>query len=95
MLTAAGHGLMMRAYELVPAPVLAPLGYTEIVGATVAGLVLFGEFPDATTWLERFAAAGVPCAPIARYGEVLDDPQVEAYQWIQSMELEHGPIIGR
>ena len=48
---------------------------------------------DAATWLERFAAAGVPCAPIYRYGDVLADPQVEAYGWIQPMALDHGAII--
>lgn len=48
---------------------------------------------DAATWLKRFAAAGVPCAPINQYAEVLADEQVEAYGWIQPMELDHGPVI--
>ncbi|MCH9674018.1 MAG: CoA transferase, partial [Gammaproteobacteria bacterium] len=41
------------------------------------------RFASATAeeWLSRFRDAGVPCAPINRYGEVLDDPQVEAYGW--------------
>jgi drug/metabolite transporter (DMT)-like permease len=51
LLTAAGHGLVMRAYELAPAPLLAPLGYSEIVGAVVVGWILFREFPDAPAWL--------------------------------------------
>ncbi|MEM7542817.1 MAG: CoA transferase [Pseudomonadota bacterium] len=48
---------------------------------------------DAATWLARFADAGVPCAPINQYADVLADPQVESYGWIQPMELDHGPII--
>jgi drug/metabolite transporter (DMT)-like permease len=51
VLTAAGHGLVLRAYETAPASLLAPLGYTEIVGAVAVGLVLFGDFPDPATWL--------------------------------------------
>jgi drug/metabolite transporter (DMT)-like permease len=51
VLTAAGHGLVLRAYETAPASLLAPLGYTEIVGAVVVGLLLFGDFPDPVTWL--------------------------------------------
>jgi len=61
LLTATGHGLVMRAYETAPASLLAPLGYSEIVGAVLVGVVLFGEFPDAVTWLgiAIIAASGV------------------------------------
>ena len=48
---------------------------------------------DADTWLARFRAAGVPHAPIYRYGEVLDDPQVDAYGWVQAMTLPNGADI--
>ena len=51
ILTAVGHGLVMRAYEMAPASLLAPLGYTEIVGAVVVGVLLFDHWPDSTTWL--------------------------------------------
>jgi crotonobetainyl-CoA:carnitine CoA-transferase CaiB-like acyl-CoA transferase len=47
----------------------------------------------AEEWLERFREAGVPCAPIYRYGEVLDDPQVQDYGWIKPMELPSGASI--
>ena len=30
---------------------LAPFGYTEIIGATTVGYLMFGDFPDAMTWL--------------------------------------------
>ncbi|WP_118180491.1 CaiB/BaiF CoA transferase family protein [Paraburkholderia phosphatilytica] len=45
---------------------------------------------DAGAWLERFRAAGVPCAPINRYSDVLADPQVEHMQWVQALTLPNG-----
>jgi crotonobetainyl-CoA:carnitine CoA-transferase CaiB-like acyl-CoA transferase len=48
------------------------------------------EAEDAQTWLARFRAAGVPCAPINTYSEVLADPQVEHLGWVPPVELPHG-----
>jgi crotonobetainyl-CoA:carnitine CoA-transferase CaiB-like acyl-CoA transferase len=45
---------------------------------------------DAAAWLARFRAAGVPCAPINRYSEVLSDVQVEHMEWVQPLELPNG-----
>ncbi|MGB6102411.1 MAG: CoA transferase [Pusillimonas sp.] len=45
---------------------------------------------DAATWLERFRAAGVPCAPINAYSDVLADAQVAHMEWIQPLELPNG-----
>lgn len=45
---------------------------------------------DAQAWLSRFRAAGVPCAPINTYSEVLADPQVEHMGWVQPVELPNG-----
>ncbi|RDU96662.1 CaiB/BaiF CoA transferase family protein [Trinickia dinghuensis] len=45
---------------------------------------------DAGEWLERFRGAGVPCAPINRYSDVLADPQVEHMQWVQPLTLPNG-----
>ncbi|WP_374622612.1 CaiB/BaiF CoA transferase family protein [Pandoraea sp.] len=45
---------------------------------------------DAATWLERFRAAGVPCAPINSYSDVLADEQVEYMQWVQPLTLPNG-----
>ena len=55
-------------------------------------VILEVEFEKAPTalWLERFRAAGVPCAPINSYSEVLADPQVEHMQWVQPIELPNG-----
>lgn len=52
----------------------------------------FGE-DDAVTWLSRFAAAGVPCAPINTYPDALSDPQVEALGWVQRTTLPGGAEI--
>jgi len=41
-------------------------------------------------WLETFAAAGVPCAPINSYSQALADPQVEHMGWVQPIELPAG-----
>jgi crotonobetainyl-CoA:carnitine CoA-transferase CaiB-like acyl-CoA transferase len=45
---------------------------------------------DALHWIERFRAAGVPCAPINTYSQVLADEQVEYMQWVQPVELPNG-----
>jgi formyl-CoA transferase len=45
---------------------------------------------DADVWLQRFRGAGVPCAPINTYSQVLRDPQVEHMGWVQPLELPNG-----
>lgn len=45
---------------------------------------------DTGTWLARFREAGVPCAPINTYSEVLADPQVEHMGWVAPLELPNG-----
>lgn len=44
------HLLVVYAFQRAPAGVLAPFQYIEIIGATILGLVVFGDFPDAFTW---------------------------------------------
>jgi crotonobetainyl-CoA:carnitine CoA-transferase CaiB-like acyl-CoA transferase len=55
-------------------------------------VILEEEFTQAptATWLQRFRGAGVPCAPINSYSEVLADPQVEHMGWVQAIELPNG-----
>lgn len=48
------------------------------------------EAQDASFWLEQFRAAGVPCAPINSYSDVLADEQVAHMQWVQPIELPNG-----
>jgi drug/metabolite transporter (DMT)-like permease len=46
-----GHYLLIRAFECAPPAVLAPLGYVELVGTTILGYLIFGNFPDRWTWI--------------------------------------------
>ncbi len=50
---------------------------------------VLGRHP-AQHWIDRFREAGVPCAPINTYSQVLADPQVEHMQWVQALELPNG-----
>jgi len=43
--------LAIAAFRLAPAGILAPFQYLEILGATVLGVVFFGDLPDGTTLL--------------------------------------------
>lgn len=51
VIATVGHLLVVHAFRRAPAGLLAPFQYVEIVGATILGLVLFDDFPDATTWI--------------------------------------------
>lgn len=55
-------------------------------------VILEEEFAhaDGATWLQRFRDAGVPCAPINTYSQVLADAQVEHMQWVQPLDLPNG-----
>jgi drug/metabolite transporter (DMT)-like permease len=50
-LGALGHYLMIRAYKIAPASLLAPFDYTTLIWATVLGFVVFGDLPDTGTFL--------------------------------------------
>ncbi|RBM17164.1 carnitine dehydratase [Prauserella sp. PE36] len=45
---------------------------------------------DAAAWLAAFEEAGVPCAPINTFSEILGDPQVEAMGLIKPLDLPNG-----
>ncbi|MEI5997868.1 CoA transferase [Paraburkholderia bengalensis] len=45
---------------------------------------------DAEHWIARFREAGVPCAPINTYSQVLTDIQVEHMGWVQPLKLPNG-----
>ena len=51
LMAASGHYLIILAHEYSSAPQLAPYAYVEIIAATIVGLIVFGDFPDAATWL--------------------------------------------
>lgn len=46
MVGGAGHYLVMRAFELAPAPFLAPFNYLQIIGAGALGYWFFMEVPN-------------------------------------------------
>jgi drug/metabolite transporter (DMT)-like permease len=46
-----GHYLIIRAFQLGPAAVMAPLGYVELIGTATLGYLIFDNFPDAWTWM--------------------------------------------
>lgn len=49
-IAAAGHFLLIRAFDHAPASMLAPYSYSEIVMATAVGWFIFNDFPDGWTW---------------------------------------------
>jgi drug/metabolite transporter (DMT)-like permease len=61
LLAACGHFAIVKAFELAPASRIAPFGYVEIVAATALGYFVFGDFPDAWTFvgIGIITAAGV------------------------------------
>lgn len=50
LFAAVGHFLVIRSFDHAPAPLVAPIGYFEIVVATLVGYLGFGDFPDGWTW---------------------------------------------
>lgn len=66
---AAGHYLLVKAYERATATTIAPFMYANIVGALAMGWLVFGAFPDplALTGMALIVAAGVGVALFRRY----------------------------
>jgi len=50
-LAALSFVMIAEAFRRAEAGLLAPFQYLEILGATAAGYIVFGDFPDALTWL--------------------------------------------
>jgi drug/metabolite transporter (DMT)-like permease len=48
---AAGHLLQIQAYRYAPASMLAPFVYLQILSAAALGWLIWGQFPDALTWV--------------------------------------------
>lgn len=49
--SAAGNYLLVIASKTTPASLIAPLIYTQLIAATAAGLLVFGDWPDTITLL--------------------------------------------
>jgi drug/metabolite transporter (DMT)-like permease len=53
-----GHYFVVRAFEIAPAPVVAPFNYAQLIGAAVLSLAVFGQMPDLWTWIGAFVIVG-------------------------------------
>ncbi|HEX3500598.1 MAG TPA: DMT family transporter [Stellaceae bacterium] len=62
-----GHYFVVRGFQNASAAIIAPFGYIELVGATLLGYVVFGNFPDGWTWVG--AAIIVACGVYVAYRE--------------------------
>jgi len=62
-----GHYFVVRGFQNASAAVIAPFGYVELVGATLLGYVVFGNFPDGWTWVG--VAIIVACGAYVGYRE--------------------------
>lgn len=51
LLGALGHLLQIQAYRFAPASLLAPFIYIQIVAAASLGWLIWGQFPDALSWV--------------------------------------------
>ena len=51
LLGGIGHYLVIHAFQMGEAAVIAPLGYVELIGTTILGFVIFSNFPDLWTWI--------------------------------------------
>ncbi len=61
LLGGAGHCLLVLAFARAPASVLAPMSYTQLLWAGLAGVLVFGDWPDGWTALGAaiIAAGGI------------------------------------
>jgi S-adenosylmethionine uptake transporter len=57
-LGSVAHMMVVFAFRHAAAGVLAPFQYLEIISATLLGLLIFGDFPDATTWMGTAVIVG-------------------------------------
>lgn len=61
LLGALSHGLLVLAYTRAPASLLAPLSYSQLIWAMLAGILVFADWPDAITLVGALviAAGGI------------------------------------
>lgn len=70
---AVGHLLQIQAYRYAPASVLAPFIYLQIISAAALGWLIWGQFPDAFSWLgiAVICASGMTIAVVEWRGRKL------------------------
>jgi drug/metabolite transporter (DMT)-like permease len=75
VLGAASHSILVLAFARAPASILAPMSYTQLVWAGLAGVLVFGDWPDGWTLLGAgvIAAGGVLVALPERRGKAPAD----------------------
>jgi drug/metabolite transporter (DMT)-like permease len=56
---ATSHGMLIVAHRFAPAPTLTPFTYTQLIWMIVSGVLVFGDWPAASTLLG--AALVVAC----------------------------------
>ena len=66
LIATVGHFMIAFAIKYIEATALAPFQYLEIVAATVYGLWLFDDFPDALAWLGVFIIVSSGCYTFSR-----------------------------
>lgn len=61
LLGALSHGLLVLAYARAPASLLAPLSYSQLIWAMLAGILVFADWPDLFTLVGAavIAAGGI------------------------------------
>jgi drug/metabolite transporter (DMT)-like permease len=61
LLGALSHGLLVLAYTRAPASLLAPLSYSQLIWAMLAGVLVFADWPDRFTLVGAvvIAAGGI------------------------------------
>jgi len=61
VLGALSHGLLVLAHARAPASLLAPLSYSQLIWAMLAGILVFADWPDGVTLLGAavIAAGGI------------------------------------
>jgi drug/metabolite transporter (DMT)-like permease len=70
LIGATGHSILVLAFARAPASILAPMSYSQLVWAGLAGVLVFGDWPDGWTLLGAgvIAAGGVLVALPDRRG---------------------------
>ena len=51
IMAGVGHYFLTIAYSQAPASVVTPFNYTQLIGSTILGYAVFGDFPDFWTWV--------------------------------------------
>lgn len=58
VIAAAGHYLIVKAYQKAPASVVSPFNFLQLIAATAISYVIFRDVPDGFTWLGALMIVG-------------------------------------